>query len=88
MKIQLTCFDISGKVYKQSIHVDLKRAYQAHRRNNQKYGGGLRFETMEVPDTQKRPIPVANKESAYCFCPNTPLYVSKCPSCGKRPYTD
>lgn len=26
--------------------------------------------------------------SAYCFCPDTPLGVDRCPRCGKRPYTD
>ena len=24
----------------------------------------------------------------YCFCPGTSLAASRCPLCGKRPYTD
>lgn len=24
----------------------------------------------------------------YCFCPGTPLWANRCPTCGKAPYTD
>jgi hypothetical protein len=88
MKVQLTCFDISGRVYKQGLYADKTKAFQAHKRNSNKYGGYLRFEMVEVPDTQKKPLPVSAIGSQYCFCANTPLHVSKCSDCGKSPYTD
>lgn len=88
MKVQLNCFDISGKVYKQGIYTDKTKAFQAHKRNSNEYGGYLRFEMIDVPDNQKKPLLVNGIGSQYCFCPNTPLSISKCPDCGKSPYTD
>lgn len=88
MKVQLTCFDISGRVYKQGIYKDKFQAYKAHKRASNKYGGYLRFTMQEVPVNQARPNPVASIGSQYCFCPNTPLSANKCPDCGKSPYTD
>lgn len=88
MKIQLTCFDISGNVYKQGVYADKMKAYQAQKRNSNKYGAYLRFEMVEVPDTQKKALPATTIGSQYCFCTNTPLWANTCPDCGKHPYTD
>lgn len=87
-KIQLTCWDILGNVYKQGIYVDRKRAYGAHKRACNKYGAYLRLSLDEVPVTQKKPIYRENIGSQYCFCPGTSLYSSKCSKCGKPPFTD
>lgn len=87
-KVQLTCFDISGKVYKQSICKDKTVAYRMHKRHSKAYGAYLRFEMKDVPDTQNKPTSVASVGSQYCFCSDTPLWVNKCPTCGKSPYTD
>jgi len=88
-KIQMTTYDISGRVYKQSFYKDFKRANSAYHRLNIKYGGGLRREIKTVPVSNKRFINArTNIESSHCFCPETPLWANVCSKCGKSPYTN
>lgn len=87
-KFQLTCWDISGRVYKQGLYQTKTKAYSAQKSASKKYGAYLRFQIDEVSASQKRPTAVASVGSQYCFCPDTPLYVNKCSKCGKSPYTD
>ena len=87
-KYQLTCYDISGRVYKQGLYSTTKRAFSAQKRASERYGAYLRFKIDPVPLEQKKPIAVVPIDNQYCFCPETHLSVDKCPKCGKKPYTD
>ncbi len=88
-KIQYALYGINGELYKQGFVSSYRRLWTSRNRHSQKYGWGLTLKTLIVDKNQKSFLPMEQKiESAYCFCPNTPLFVSKCETCGKSPYTD
>lgn len=88
-KIQYAFYGINGELYKQGFVSSYRRLWTSHKRHSQKYGWSLTIKTLIVDKAQKSFIPTEQKiGSAYCFCPNTPIFVSKCPDCGKSPYTD
>lgn len=51
--------------------------------NDKLYLSRQQRNTARRPRVAERPI-----AQRYCFCPGTPLWADRCPTCGRPPYTD